>query len=76
MAKKEYYSLTRQDRMKRLREITMVFLKLGATAFGGPAAHVAMMEEEIISKKNGLAKKNSWIFTVPLIYFLVLIPQN
>jgi chromate transporter len=57
MAKKEYYSLSKQDKMKRLKEITLVFLKLGATAFGGPAAHVAMMEEEIISKRKWISKE-------------------
>lgn len=57
MAKKDYYSLSKKDRMKRLREITLVFLKLGATAFGGPAAHVAMMEEEIISKRKWISKE-------------------
>ena len=57
MAKNEYYSLSKQDRIKRLREIILVFLKLGATAFGGPAAHVAMMEEEIISKRKWISKE-------------------
>jgi chromate transporter len=57
MIKKEYYSLTKQDRMKRLKEIVLVFLKLGITAFGGPAAHVAMMEEEIISKRKWISKE-------------------
>lgn len=57
MAKKEYYSLSNQDKITRLREIVLVFLRLGITAFGGPAAHVAMMEEEIISKKKWISKE-------------------
>jgi chromate transporter len=35
-------------------EVAKVFLKLGFTAFGGPAAHVAMMREEVVRKRNWL----------------------
>ena len=33
--------------LKTLRELAGFFLRLGLTAFGGPAAHVAMMEREL-----------------------------
>lgn len=38
--------------MKNLLEIAGVFLKLGTIGFGGPAAHIAMMEDEIVHKRK------------------------
>ncbi len=40
-----------------LRELALVFLKLGTTAFGGPAAHVAMMEEEMVRRRGWLSRE-------------------
>lgn len=35
-------------------EVAKVFLRLGCTAFGGPAAHVAMMQTEFVDRKGWL----------------------
>lgn len=39
------------------QEIFNVFVKLGFTSFGGPAAHVAMMEDELVTKRKWLSKE-------------------
>lgn len=40
-----------------MKDLALVFLRLGATAFGGPAAHVAMMEDEIVRKRAWLTRE-------------------
>jgi len=39
-------------RQASLGQIAQVFLKLGTIAFGGPAAHLAMMEEEFVRRRQ------------------------
>lgn len=41
-----------------LWEVTRLFFKLGAITFGGPAAGVAMMEEEIVRKRAWMARQD------------------
>ncbi|MBV8774059.1 MAG: chromate efflux transporter [Deltaproteobacteria bacterium] len=41
----------------RLKEICWSFLKLGTVAFGGPAAHIAMMEEEFVRQRAWISHR-------------------
>lgn len=42
-------------RVATLRELATFFLRLGFTAFGGPAAHIALMEQEAVRRRGWLS---------------------
>jgi chromate transporter len=39
-------------------ELIRLFFKLGTIAFGGPAVHIAMMEEEVVNRRKWLTREN------------------
>lgn len=42
---------------QRVGEVAGLFLRLGFTAFGGPAAHIAMMEDETVRRRQWLTRE-------------------
>ena len=41
-----------------LGEVARLFLKLGFIAFGGPAAHVAMLEDEVVERRRWMGRQH------------------
>lgn len=41
-----------KEQRKSLAEVAILFLRLGFTAFGGPAAHIAMMRREVVQRRQ------------------------
>ncbi len=48
--------MTDDGRRTTLTELAALFLRLGATSFGGPAAHIAMMEDEVVRRRGWLTR--------------------
>ena len=42
---------------RALAQLAGLFLRLGSTAFGGPAAHIAMMEDEVVRRKRWMSRE-------------------
>jgi len=45
------------SRRSRLIEVAALFLRLGFTAFGGPAAHIAIMRDEVVKKRKWITEQ-------------------
>lgn len=43
-----------ESKTQNIREVFLLFLKLGFTAFGGPAAHVGIMHDEVVVRRKWL----------------------
>ncbi len=46
------------DLLTHLKELATVFFKLGTIGFGGPAAHIAMMEQEVVGKRKWMSREH------------------
>jgi hypothetical protein len=46
-----------ENRQVPLDELALFFLRLDTTAFGGPAAHIAIMEDELVRRRKSCSKK-------------------
>ena len=40
-----------------MKELALLFLRLGFTAFGGPAAHIAMLHDEVVARRKWLSEE-------------------
>jgi chromate transporter len=47
----------RSESSASLWQLAILFLRLGTTAFGGPAAHIAMMEDEVVRRRQWLTRE-------------------
>ncbi|OKH33924.1 chromate transporter [[Phormidium ambiguum] IAM M-71] len=52
-----YADLNPLQKRQRLFELAAVFLRLGTIAFGGPAAHIAMMDDEVVKRRQWMSRE-------------------
>ena len=46
------------SKKNELKEVAKLFFKLGCIAFGGPASHIAMMEDEVVKKRQWMTEQH------------------
>jgi chromate transporter len=46
-----------ETKQANLAEVAVLFLRLGLTAFGGPAAHIAIMEDEVVRRRKWISEE-------------------
>lgn len=50
--------MSMERRLNRLAEVAWCFTQLGFTAFGGPAAHIGMMERQFVERRKWLDRQH------------------
>ncbi|MDA0865028.1 MAG: chromate transporter [Cyanobacteria bacterium] len=53
-----YRALPPEQQKQRLVELAALFFRLGLVAFGGPAAHVAMMDDEVVKRRQWMSRES------------------
>jgi chromate transporter len=53
-----YRVLPPEQQKQRLIELATLFFRLGLVAFGGPAAHVAMIDDEVVKRRQWMSREN------------------
>lgn len=51
-------ALPPEQKNQRLKELATVFFRLGTVAFGGPAAHIAMMDDEVVKRRGWMSRES------------------
>jgi chromate transporter len=57
-ASAEADEMSQEGSSTSLRELALLFLRMGSVAFGGPAAHIAMMQQEVVKRRGWLSDES------------------